>query len=593
MLIDWTEENFMDQKIVTATRKENVLDLVFTNTENMITSYETIVNSKLSDHNTLIISFNVEDETNQEKKKAENPYPNKIFEYNIRKGTNEDWIRYETLMRMLSKDFEEETKDKSTTEMLDKLIKTIEEVVELVFEKKEEFKSEGEKSKGNKIPRRVRLLMRKKKSLSEKIMKTNSVQKTRKLMLSLQKVEQELEINQRTWKNKKEKEALARIKKDPKYFYSYANRHAKIKNKIGPLINEKEETVKESFGMAEILRKQYESTFSQPREETAEVQRGEEEEVQRGEEEEVQVGEEEEMRAGEEEEEEVLDEVSLADFPFTYVDMMEAIDCLKPSSGPGPDGVSAILLKKAKTTIAMMLTPILRSSIETSDIPAILKTSFICPQLKPNSKREKAASWRPINLTSHIVKTWERVVRKKVVNYMEVNNLMDPQQHGSRQRRSCLSQLLEHYDEILQTLETGCNVDVVYTDFEKAYEKVDHKTLLMKMKTQFGIKDKAQKWFQAFLENRTQQVIIDGIKSTKSKVVSGAIQGSCLGPIIFLMYVCDMSNELETKPKLFVDDAKVKEKIEDENDVEKMQANLESLYKWQNENNMKFNGTKF
>ena len=113
------------------------------------------------------------------------------------------------------------------------------------------------------------------------------------------------------------------------------------------------------------------------------------------------------------------------------------------------------------------------------------------------------------------------------------------------------------------------------------------------MKTKFAIKGKVFKWLEAFLENRTQQVIIEGTKSKKSKVVSGAVQGSCLGPILFLLYIQDMSEELITKPKLFVDDAKIKEKIEDEEDVIKMQENLETLYRWQTENKMKFNGKKF
>ena len=394
-------------------------------------------------------------------------------------------------------------------------------------------------------------------------------------MLNVEKIEKELEDNQRAWKAKKEREAVAKIKSNPKFFYSYANKHAKIKNMVGPLVNEEEETVKEDYDMAELLRKQYESTFSKPRPTTvAEEEQEEEEEVQ-------------------EEEEEEPGLVNLEEITFTSVDMIEAINCLKSSSGPGPDGVPAILLKKAKTTIGTMLTTILKSSMETSSIPDVMKMSFICPQLKPNSRRERPASWRPINMTSHLMKTWERVIRKSVVNYLEVNNLMDPEQHGSRQRRSCLSQLLEHQDGILRALETGTNVDVVYTDFEKAYEKVDHETLLTKMKEKFRIKGKVLKWFRSFLENRKQQVMIEGTKSKESKVTSGAVQGSCLGPVVFLMYVSDMAEDLETKPKLFVDDAKIKEKITNKEDVDKMQDNLEKLFDWQDKNNMKFNGKKF
>ena len=170
---------------------------------------------------------------------------------------------------------------------------------------------------------------------------------------------------------------------------------------------------------------------------------------------------------------------------------------------------------------------------------------------------------------------------------------MDPDQHGSRQKRSCLSQLLEHQDEILKMLEEGTNVDVVYTDFEKAYEKVDHEKLQDKMKNQFGITGKLGNWLKQFLENRKQQILIEETKSSESRVTSGAIQGSVLGPVIFLMFIKDISKEVTANTKLFVDDAKVKDKIKNEEDVLKLQANLDKLFEWEEKNNMKFNGAKF
>lgn len=142
-------------------------------------------------------------------------------------------------------------------------------------------------------------------------------------------------------------------------------------------------------------------------------------------------------------------------------------------------------------------------------------------------------------------------------------------------------------------LEEGSNVDVIYTDFEKAYEKVDHFQLLYKMKNRFRIKGKVLKWFQSFLQNRKQQVLIEGIKSNQSKVQSGSVQGSVLGPVIFLMYIEDMNEDVESNTKVFVDDAKVKKKIDNEDDVQKLQADIEKMYNWQNKNNMRFNGTKF
>ena len=157
---------------------------------------------------------------------------------------------------------------------------------------------------------------------------------------------------------------------------------------------------------------------------------------------------------------------------------MDAIYQLDLCAWPGPDGLSAILLKKSKLTVSLMLNKIFQSSVKESDIRDILKLGFICPILKSESKREVVSSWRPVSLTSHIIKTLERVERKQIVAHLETNGLMDPDQHGSRQRRSCLSQLLEHHDEILQMMENGSSVDVLYADFSKAYDKIDHFKML-------------------------------------------------------------------------------------------------------------------
>ena len=282
----------------------------------------------------------------------------------------------------------------------------------------------------------------------------------------------------------------------------------------------------------------------------------------------------------------------LYDAPFNHMDIVDAIDQLAECSGPGPDGISAILLKKAKLTVAFMMYNIFQHSMENSHIPPILKVGFICSILKPNNKREKAESWQPLSLASHVMKTMERVIRKQLVNHLETNNLINTNQHGSRRRKSCLSQLLEHYDEILKMLEAGDNVDVVYTDFEKAYEKVNHVKLMEKMKNKYNIKGKLGKGLQNFFINRTQKVVIEEIKSEETKVLSGAVQGSVLGPIFFLMFIGDITEEVKADVKLFVDDAKVKNKINNEDDVEALQGDLDKLYKWEEDNQIKIQWVK-
>ena len=152
---------------------------------------------------------------------------------------------------------------------------------------------------------------------------------------------------------------------------------------------------------------------------------------------------------------------------FDYTDITLAIEDIPSGASPGPDGVPPSILKRAKVNIARMLENIFKSSLEDGEIPEILKLAFVTPVHKGGS-RAQPVQYRPISLTSHVIKTLERVLRKSLVGFLEWQGKMDPNQHGSRSKRSCLSQLLEHQEEILRILETGENVDVIYLDFLKA-----------------------------------------------------------------------------------------------------------------------------
>ena len=103
------------------------------------------------------------------------------------------------------------------------------------------------------------------------------------------------------------------------------------------------------------------------------------------------------------------------------------------------------------------------------------------------------ANYRPVALTSHIVKMFERVIRKSLVAHLEANNLLPDGQHGFRGKRSCLTQLLSYWDTILDQMEEGKGVDTVYTDFAKAFEKCETGVLLHKLK-ECGIRGKVGHW---------------------------------------------------------------------------------------------------
>ena len=179
-----------------------------------------------------------------------------------------------------------------------------------------------------------------------------------------------------------------------------------------------------------------------------------------------------------------------------------------------------------------------------------------------------------------------------MVNFLEFHGKLDPRQHGSRSGRSTLSQLLQHQDEILQALENGENIDSIYLDFSKAYDKVDHGILLHKLRN-LGISGKLGRWIMSFLTGRRQEVLVRGHKSRSSILISGVPQGSVLGPLLFLIFIGDISEGVSAVTLVYVDYSKVKDKISNESDVEKLQTNLNKIYEWETNNNMKFNGGKF
>ena len=205
---------------------------------------------------------------------------------------------------------------------------------------------------------------------------------------------------------------------------------------------------------------------------------------------------------------EVEEEDNLSNFTFSVEDIEHACSELKGTAAPGPDGVPAQLLKTCRQELSKPLHILWRSSLDSGIIPEELLLVLISPVHKGGS-RAVPKNYRPVALTSHLIKIFERILRKELVKHVEKLGLLPDGQHGSRAMRSTLTQLLSHWDSILDGLESADGVDSVYLDFSKAFDKVETGVLLHKLR-EGKVRGRVGCWLAAFLDSahRQQAVLV-------------------------------------------------------------------------------------
>ena len=285
-------------------------------------------------------------------------------------------------------------------------------------------------------------------------------------------------------------------------------------------------------------------------------------------------------------------EIHIEDLEFSREDIEKAIDEISENSACGENDIPAIILKRCKLTISHPIKLIWQHSIDTGTIPSVYKKQTVTPVHKKKS-RALPENYRPISLTSHVIKIFERIIRNKIVAHLEGNKLLCKHQHGFRKGRSCLTQLLAHIDAILLNALDGADTDVIYLDYQKAFDKVDHEILLKKLKM-YGIRGKLYNWLEEYLKDRPQVVAIKGQHSYETKVVSGVPQGTVLGPVLFLIYINDLQDCVtQSMLSCFADDSRIKKKITSTEDVDSLQLDLHNVENWSKENNMSLHAEKF
>ena len=286
------------------------------------------------------------------------------------------------------------------------------------------------------------------------------------------------------------------------------------------------------------------------------------------------------------------DENNLEDINITEQDVVDQIKLLDSSKAYGPDLVPPKILKEGGEIIVKHLTKLFKLTVRKMTIPKLWKQANVIPIYKKD-KRTIVNNYRPISLLSVVSKVMERVIFKYVYNHLHDNFILSTYQSGFLPGRSTVTQLIEVYHSFCKSIDRNKEVRVIFLDISKAFDRVWHKGLLHKLQ-KCGITGNILGWFSNYLSNRQQRVVIEGQFSEFIDINAGVPQGSVLGPLLFLLYINDITHAISNcQIRLFADDTCLFIEVDNREETALLlNHDLESLHKWSVEWLVDFSETK-
>ena len=272
---------------------------------------------------------------------------------------------------------------------------------------------------------------------------------------------------------------------------------------------------------------------------------------------------------------------------FDIQDVKKELLKVNPNKSMGPDGIHPKIVRALASDSGFVKASyeLFTTCAENRRIPPEWKLANIVALHKKGS-RDRSKNYRPVSLTCIMGKVYERLMRKHVFDH--VGNSIAPEQHGFLPGRSCTSNLLDSMDTILDMVDEGLPVDMLFFDFSKAFDTVPHHRLLVKLEN-YGITGGTLEIIKDFLTDRWMRVGVGDHFSEFTRVVSGVPQGSILGPLLFLLYINDLPESIKSKVFLFADDLKM---IANPLDKDVVENDLIKLEIWENTWLLKFNTAK-
>ena len=219
---------------------------------------------------------------------------------------------------------------------------------------------------------------------------------------------------------------------------------------------------------------------------------------------------------------------------------------------------------------------------------------MVTPIPKTNVKSTKPEDWRPISQISLPGKLLERIIHNQLYNYVQLNNILSPNQFGFRKGLSTSLAIFEVLKELYANWNEKVFSGCMFIDFSRAFDSINHKILFQKLEL-YGLDEILLSFFKSYMGNRTQCTTVNGHTSNREKVTCGTVQGSILGPLLFIIYINDLFTSIETDGNIYMyaDDTLIVCKSNNlEIVAEKIQKALTQMYNWCTANKLSINFSK-
>ena len=281
---------------------------------------------------------------------------------------------------------------------------------------------------------------------------------------------------------------------------------------------------------------------------------------------------------------------SLLEIVLTEQDIIEAIQALKPGKSAGMDEIHNKVLKQCAQSLSYPLCELFNKSLREGIYPDLWKLANVVPIYKKGDRKDKK-NYRPVSLLSCLGKLMERCVFKHLFKYLTTNNIITVLQSGFKPGDSTINQMIDIYHTIACAID-GKEVRSVFCDISKAFDRVWHRGLLSKLRS-IGIRGKILIWMSSYLQHRKQRVVIHGQTSQFKELSAGVPQGSVLGPLLFIIFINDIVDDITCDIRLFADDTSLSIAVEDPKCAAKLlNEDLEKIHNWARKWLVSFNPAK-